>query len=245
MSYIKNKIPVLIYHDVIHGDYKKKYTIDIEQFERQIKAIKDRENNTIVAEDWNDIKKKYNENKICLLTFDDGLVSNYHIAKEYLRRYNMIATFFVVTDWIGLNGYMSWENLREMNRMNMSIQSHTKTHKYLKYLNKKELKDELFISKECIEQKLGKKVDSISLPYGDCNEIVIKKIFECGYQKIFTSMVGYANYSNSVVPRINIDYRVNLKAFKRIIDKKKWPLSKYKIVQIFKEKAKNLISFHK
>ena len=66
-----------------------------------------------------------------LLTFDDGLESLYTVALPLLRRYGMAGTAFIVPGFVGLPGFCTWEQLRDMQASGtIDVQSHTLFHRY-------------------------------------------------------------------------------------------------------------------
>ncbi len=68
-----------------------------------------------------------------VITFDDGYLDAYTNAFPVLRQYGMTGTFFVVTEWLDTRqpGYLTWDLARQMAAAGMSIQTHTRSHKYL------------------------------------------------------------------------------------------------------------------
>ncbi len=128
-----------------------------------------------------------NGDRPCLLTFDDGLLDNYTIAFPIIKEFSLKAYFFVTVSKIGTDGYMNWEQLKELKESGMIIGSHGMTHKVLVELDYKELNDEIQISKEIIEKKLGVSVDYFSIPYGHYNRRIIDKVIKAGYKAVFTS----------------------------------------------------------
>jgi peptidoglycan/xylan/chitin deacetylase (PgdA/CDA1 family) len=101
------------------------------------------------------------------ITFDDGHVGCYEHALPALLSRRMSATFFVVTDWVGRAGRLTWQQLREMSAAGMSIQSHTHTHPFLSELSARAVEEELRRSRGRIEDELGSAVTTLSLPNGD------------------------------------------------------------------------------
>jgi peptidoglycan/xylan/chitin deacetylase (PgdA/CDA1 family) len=45
---------------------------------------------------------------IVSLTFDDGYADQYTVAAPILKSHGMQGTFFLPTDFLGSNGYMTW-----------------------------------------------------------------------------------------------------------------------------------------
>ena len=49
-----------------------------------------------------------------LITFDDGHVSNHAIALPLLKQYGLKAEFFITTDWIGTERFMSADQVADL-----------------------------------------------------------------------------------------------------------------------------------
>ncbi|MCB1728313.1 MAG: polysaccharide deacetylase family protein, partial [Gammaproteobacteria bacterium] len=67
------------------------------------------------------------------LTIDDAYVSAYEEAFPRVVRYAYPLTVFVSTDAVdnGLNGFLSWEQMREMSEHGITFQNHSRTHDHL------------------------------------------------------------------------------------------------------------------
>lgn len=113
-----------------------------------------------------------------LITFDDGYRSTLRVAVPWLRRFGHPAVIFVPTDFIGgCNAFdadcepeealCDWDDLRELERCGVSVQSHGLGHRRLSELAPAAWREELFRSKEVLEGGLGKRVELFSYPYGD------------------------------------------------------------------------------
>ncbi len=138
------------------------------------------------------------------LTFDDGHLSDYELVFPLLQQYDAKATFFIVSDFVGKKGYVSWSQLREMSDANMEIASHSKTHPYLTTLSKKNLTIELYESKQKIEQNIGIQVNSFAYPYGDCSQKTHNIAFDLGYNHICNSKPGLTKERHRIIARNSI-----------------------------------------
>jgi peptidoglycan/xylan/chitin deacetylase (PgdA/CDA1 family) len=123
-----------------------------------------------------------------IITFDDGLFSDFVIAYPLLREKGLVATFFVTYSKIGANGYCSKQQLREMSDHGMEIGSHGLTHSYLVNMRRSQARNEIFESKERIEQIIGKPVFSFAAVGGHFEKWVLNDCREAGY-RCFASMV--------------------------------------------------------
>jgi peptidoglycan/xylan/chitin deacetylase (PgdA/CDA1 family) len=116
--------------------------------------------------------------RAALLTFDDGYRSMRTVALPWLLRFGYPAVLFVPTDYIGgFNGFdagyepeeaiCDWDDLRELERLGVSIQSHGASHRSFSKLGLPEQKEELARSKITPEAGLEKPVEAFAYPYGD------------------------------------------------------------------------------
>ena len=104
-----------------------------------------------------------------------------------------------------------------MSAAKMSIQSHGLLHRPLVSLNKKELYDDLRISKLEIENRIGKNVSHLSLPHGSFNSYVINVAREIGYKKICTSLLGFNQKNEYLLKRIHVRSEYGLNRYENII----------------------------
>lgn len=132
-----------------------------------------------------------------LLTFDDGYRSMHEIVLPWLLRFGYPAVLFVPTDFIGgINdfdaGYepeeaiCDWDDLRELERLGVSVQSHGVSHTRFSWLDVVKQEKELRCSKALLETNLGKPVEVFAYPYGDDwtnpREELARMMKESGYQ---------------------------------------------------------------
>ncbi|MDD2870820.1 MAG: polysaccharide deacetylase family protein [Candidatus Gracilibacteria bacterium] len=138
---------------------------------------------TLVTDDYSLSKQPPSElNKaIITLTFDDYFSQSfYDTAYQSFKNHNMAGSMYLVGDYMDpyFPGQMSREKLIEMRDYGMEIGSHTVTHAHLPLLSQSQIDAELIDSKNIIEQFLGtgSVVDSIAVPYGEYNDLVISRI---------------------------------------------------------------------
>lgn len=115
--------------------------------------------------------------RAALLTFDDGYRSMRTVALPWLLRFGYPAVLFVPTGYIGARNTFDaaepeealcdWDDLVELERNGVSIQSHGISHRPLSELSPAEQEEELRRSKVTLEAGLGKRVELFSYPYGD------------------------------------------------------------------------------
>lgn len=200
----KNFIPVLMFHRVNDyvRDNSNRYTIhkgsiiDIDEmkvsvsaFKTQLDYLKRKNYQVISMDEYSEIKKNKKKGKYVALTFDDGYEDNYHYAYPLLLERNMKATIYLVanfvdgnrplpidqTDNFQNNKPLTWDEIREMHRHNISFGSHTLHHHFLMEIDdENELKREIIESKKQIETELKCEVKTFAYPAGLFNEKIIE-----------------------------------------------------------------------
>ena len=121
----KSFVLCLMYHSV--DNEKGKGGIFVNEFEEHIKWIKDKK--TFKMEELKNLNYTLPKNSI-LITFDDGYKNNYTLAFPILKKYNMKATIFLNTKFIGKDEfYLNWDEIKEMYESGLvDFQLHTHSH---------------------------------------------------------------------------------------------------------------------
>ena len=129
------KIPIFVYHDIVENEDEVEFDymqISKETFEEQILGLmklgyKPISYEELIAYSKGDIaisKKSF------LITFDDGYTGVYENAFEIAKKYNIPMTSFLIDDTVGIPGYYTWEQAKEMNDSGlMHIYSHGLSHR--------------------------------------------------------------------------------------------------------------------
>jgi peptidoglycan/xylan/chitin deacetylase (PgdA/CDA1 family) len=117
--------------------------------------------------------------RAALLSFDDGYRSVLEHAAPVLAERGYPAVAFVPTAFVGLTSewdadtkeppepICSWDELRALEALGVSVQSHGVTHRGASGLAPTELDEELTGSKGQLEEELGAPIDLFAFPYGD------------------------------------------------------------------------------
>lgn len=200
-------IQILEYHMVNHTD-KEIYNVEPEDFAAQMDYLKDAGYTTISMLDFMKAKKgKMNlPAKPIILSFDDGYIDNYTELLPVLEKRGMKATLFMVTNDIGLDGYLTWDMLRDMQSRGIEIGSHTANHQPLTTLSDKEIGDEIRLSKLLLEWNGIRTVYFFSYPNGAVNSTAIKELKENDYLAAVTGDAGLNTFGTDpyLLQRTNI-----------------------------------------
>ncbi len=137
--------------------------------------------------------------RAALITFDDGYRSVHDYALPVLRRLVCPALLFVPTDFVGRTNEFdsnveppepmcTWDELGELSRSGVAVQSHGKTHRAFSDISPAERRHEVAGSKAALEARLGRAVDVFAYPYGDDADgadDVRAALAESGYRAAF------------------------------------------------------------
>jgi peptidoglycan/xylan/chitin deacetylase (PgdA/CDA1 family) len=106
-----------------------------------------------------------NQEKVVILTFDDGYKSQYSYAKPILDKYGFKATFYIVCNYVGSgDNRMTWEEIKSLQQEGHDIASHTMNHNDLSKLTPQEVEYEVAQSKQCLLDQ-GIKPKSFAYPF--------------------------------------------------------------------------------
>jgi peptidoglycan/xylan/chitin deacetylase (PgdA/CDA1 family) len=152
-----------------------------------------------------------------LLTFDDAFKSLTGSALRVLTRLGYPAAVFVPVGHVGATNawdadtahptepLCSWDDLRELERAGISVQSHALSHRRLSTLDRAAREREVEESKATLERELDKPVELLAYPYGDSGpeEDDVGAVAACaGYRAAF--MFGGARFSLPVEDRFHL-----------------------------------------
>lgn len=184
---------VLMYHRFGENKYPST-NIRLEQFDQHLE--------TLASGDYTvwplaDIVEHIQQNKplpdrTVAITIDDAYLSVYREAWPRLKKYGFPATIFVATRPIdsGLRGYMSWDQLREMQADGYDIGSQTRTHPHMHRISADAAREELAISNDRFITELGIRPDIFAYPYGEYNLEVIDIVKQAGFVAAFGQNSG-------------------------------------------------------
>src|SRR3989338_549745 len=191
------------------------YDVTAENFRAQMEWLKENLYRTVT------IRKNLDafSTKEMLLTFDDGEMNNCTAAMPLLKEFGFISHFFLIAKRIGKDGYMGWEQIRQLNAEGMVVGSHGFSHEILTNLLDTQIREELSASKKHLERNMGIPVESISIPRGFCNEKIIRMARETGYRHIFMSEKP-DNFQAGCFSRVALKSNWSLERFALALDGK-------------------------
>ena len=184
-------VPVLNYHQV-NDEKHSALTLHVDQFREQMEYLHNQGYNTITLAQLYDYLENGTElpNKPIVITFDDGYVDNYKNVLPILKEYNMKATLFMISDAANTPGFVSTEQMHQMEAGGFDIQGHTNHHKILTKIAPTELPDALLGGKTSLEGILGEPIEYLAYP-GGFNDMLVQYVTkQSGYKMAFTVQPG-------------------------------------------------------
>lgn len=198
------KCRALLFHSVNSNNENGLSHISVEKFESFLIELNDSDITSCTISEL----ESYKNSKAIALVFDDGFEDFYHNALPLLKKHGHNATVYPVAKSIDHN--FSWdlysnrpqlssEQIKELADNDIEIGSHTYSHPDLTRLSDQNLEMELTKSKVTLEKIIGKKIKSISFPFGSWNERVWDLAKEAGY----SSASAYRKHNkaqNGIIP---------------------------------------------
>lgn len=132
------------------------------------------------------IEKRKGQMMIC---FDDGWAGIYD-HKDFFIEEGIRPTIFVAVDLIDKEGYLTHEQIRELQKLGFLFECHTWSHQDLTSFSDDELIHELKDSKEKLDSILNKKITDICYPKGRFSNAIFKFCIQCGYRLQYSSIPG-------------------------------------------------------
>ncbi len=165
-----------------------------------------------------DVPKK--EKKI-LLTVDDAFQSFYNNAWPYLKKNKIPFVLFVSTEPVGNNGYMNWDQIKEIEQSEFGvIGHHSHSHDYLIDKSEEVFLNDIKASNLIFKEKLGYVPTLFSYPFGEYSRFMRDYISQ-NFKIAFGQHSGIidVNKNKFELPRFPINEKYGeIKRFKSIIN---------------------------
>ncbi len=213
-------VPVLLYHGVARTEEKsfgareRKYCVSLPQFQQQLSLIRQAARPVaLLRELWHSPASVAGEKSPVVLTFDDGRSSDYEVTFPALLEAGMRGDFFVNTATVGQPGHLDWRQIAEMQHLGMAFHSHSHDHVDLSRLSERGLRSQLGESKRRLEDRLGRPVEFLAVPYGLVNRRVVRVARHLGYRAVCTSWSWPAQSGAVRVGRVAIHRHTGAREF--------------------------------
>ena len=141
-----------------------------------------------------------------VITLDDGYQDLYTTAYRILSAHSFTAVAYIVTSFVGQPGYVTRDQVLEMDRAGIEIASHTVHHADLSHASWGNTAYELAQSKVWLEQLLGHPVLDFAYPSGKFNAQAVQAVRQAGYDTAVTTQgsVTHSLYDRYLWGRVRV-----------------------------------------
>lgn len=197
-------VPILMYHTV--GPGTDPLNVTPAEFDAHLSYLSSAGYQTISLKQLVDNQEGHGdlpENPI-VLTFDDGTADGLETVLPLLQKRQQRATFFIVAGFTGLDlahrhveqtprgqrSYLVWPEVKALRDAGMEIGSHSVRHPRLTALAHPELRDEVVVSKQILENGLGQPVEFFAYPYTARGQSTREMVKAAGYRGAVSGLRG-------------------------------------------------------
>ena len=161
-----------MYHRFDENKYPST-NIQMEVFVKQIEMIKNSNYEFYDIQKFIDNFNEPKNKKKILITIDDAFSSFYEIAWPFLKENKIPFILFVSTEPVGNNGYMTWDQIREVEKESFAyIGHHSHTHDYLIEKSDEEFINDIKIASKFFLKELGYIPNLFSYPFGEYSKFM-------------------------------------------------------------------------
>lgn len=129
-----------------------------------------------------------NSSQDFIFTFDDGGVSFYNEIAPMLEKKGEKGIFFIATKFIGQKGFLTSEQIVDLDRRGHVIGSHSHSHRRLSELSDEDIFEEWKKSSDILSSILKHPIEYASIPNGYQSDSVIEMAKKAGYKYLYTSI---------------------------------------------------------
>jgi peptidoglycan/xylan/chitin deacetylase (PgdA/CDA1 family) len=144
--------------------------------------------------------------KPIIISVDDGYVDDITRILPALMQQHMVGTFFVITGRMTEPGFLSADQIRELDHSGMDVGDHTAHHVDLRLLTASELRVETVGSRHMLQSVLGHPIYYFAYPFGAYNDRVIQAVRDAGFTMAYSTMGGITESTASpfTMPRVHV-----------------------------------------
>ena len=215
-----NGVLSLMYHRFNENKYPST-NIRMDIFVEQMNMISNQGYEFYDPKNFIDQFSKTKDKKKILLTIDDGFKSFYNEAWPYLKKNKIPFILFVSTEPVGKNGYMTWDEIKEIDKSKIGfIGHHSHTHEYLIDMTENEFIKDIETASKIFNEKLGHVPSIFSYPFGEYS-LYMKDYISKNFKIAFGQHSGVIdiNKDKFELPRFPINEKYGeIERFKSLIN---------------------------
>ena len=215
-----NGITVIMYHRFEENKYPST-NIKKEIFLNHINIIKKSKIELLNLKDLTKVLYNASAKKYLIISIDDAFESFFFNSWPILKKDKIPFTLFVSTEAIGKKGYMTWNQIKELNNYDfVTIGNHSHSHNYLADLSTTEIRFDLKKSIELFKKNLGYEPKFFSYPFGEYSEELKNIVKEFNFELAFGQHSGVIDSTKDLfeLPRFSLNEKYgSIERFNAII----------------------------
>ncbi|MBI2835567.1 MAG: polysaccharide deacetylase family protein [Acidobacteria bacterium] len=224
-------VPILMYHEVTPRPTLafRRWTVTAAELREQMEWLASERYTAITTDRLLDARQDRATlpPRPVVITFDDGFRGCVEYGMPILQQYGFTATFYLVGGAIGDTSrwlvaelgielpVADWREARALLDAGFTCGAHTMSHPRLTRVSPETCREELFRSREVLEQALGVPVRHLAYPFGSYNADVRAVAEECGYRTACSTRPGLSGPNDDplALRRITVAGGESLKNF--------------------------------
>lgn len=208
-----NVIPILLYHGITTdaSSHSAPYSVSPDDFVRHLDLILERGFRCLtVSQLVDELRAPYVEknDKVALITFDDGYADFALKALPALNARSLPATMFLTSGWLEGGSteplprpedrMLDWSQIPELIESNVEIGAHSHSHPQMDTLDTAAAVYELTRSKALIEDSISRPVRSFAYPHGYNSPRTRRLTAEAGYDSAVAVRNAFSHRTDDV-----------------------------------------------
>ena len=188
----RREIPIVYYHDIVpDGQGYSFQKTDFSVFKKHMQYLIENEYKSITFSQIPDSFKKNKNDKLIMIQFDDGYISNHSMIYNYMESNNIRYNIFLTVGCIEKNNpdYLSWNLIRKISESRLvEFGAHTYSHIDSRLIDENNYHVEISKSNSIIYKNTGVEVSDFCFPFGNYDKKTLQRFckFKC-YKRLYTS----------------------------------------------------------
>ncbi len=188
--------PILLYHAIgTRGEPAGAFVMPARRFASHMKWIRRLGYTPLSLDDFLACQRTrtFPPARSVVITFDDGYADNFTHAFPILKKHNIPASIFLVSQYVDQANHwdgegelahrplMNWYQIKEMDAQGIRFGAHTRTHVDLTAAPPSQAEIEIASSRTDIESQLGRPVETFAYPFGRHDPAIQEMAANSGY----------------------------------------------------------------
>ena len=114
--------------------------------------------------------------RMVVLTFDDGNISDLTTVAPILKGHGFGATFYITSGWVGKPGRLNWKQVKELHDQGFEIGNHSASHPNMLHIPEDDIREQIISFDEVCAEHGIPKATSFAYPGGHHDRRMIKAL---------------------------------------------------------------------